>query len=188
MSTDIKEPILSALRQYEHSPEVNDKKGFLLTSEGGYFLYGNRFCDIQDYELELVSDTLQFQGQRVQIPLFFSLSPAGLRVETERPCFPTLISLIFHIGMGDDEPLRGILLALGQEVQFSLFSDPTIEALYRLGRKGTCTPSRAASPDETLSQHAQDLRKNDLRALAGLYLKGKSLSGLLGPHSPGEKR
>ena len=48
MSKGIDEPILSALRAYEHDPDRNGKKAILLTPHGGYFLYGNRFCTIRE--------------------------------------------------------------------------------------------------------------------------------------------
>ena len=51
MSKSIEDPILSALRSYERAPS-NSKRAVLLTAQGGYFLYGDRFCGIQDYELE----------------------------------------------------------------------------------------------------------------------------------------
>lgn len=54
MSKDIKGPILSALERYERDPDKNGKKAVLLTPQGGYFLYGNRFCGIEEYELELM--------------------------------------------------------------------------------------------------------------------------------------
>lgn len=66
MSKSIDDSILSALREYERGPDQNEKKAVLLTPRGGFFLYGNRFCSIREYDLELRSDALQLQGIRSQ--------------------------------------------------------------------------------------------------------------------------
>jgi len=44
MPENTHDPILSILKAYERDPGLNDKKAVLLSSQGGYFLYGNRFC------------------------------------------------------------------------------------------------------------------------------------------------
>ena len=66
-------PILTVLKKYERDPDRNHKKAVLLTPQGGYFLYGNRFCSVLDYELELISDSSQIQGCTVQKALFSAL-------------------------------------------------------------------------------------------------------------------
>lgn len=179
MSNNTKDPVLTALEEYEQFPASNDKKAFLLTPEGGFFLYGNRFCTMQEYELDLVSKDRQIWGQRVTgSPLFVMLSAGGLRIEPGQPCTPALVSLIFHVATGADELLRGILLALGSEVQFSLFSDKSLEDLFRLARKPILTEIINVLPGQEVFQYAADQRQNDLRCLANLYLHGRPLKHL----------
>jgi len=171
--------VLSALKEYEQDPAQNDKKAILLTAQGGYFLYGNRFCGISEYELELCSESLQLQGKTVPRPLFLSVRPGSLRVMEDKPCHPNLVSLIFQIRLEEDEPLRGILFALEQEAQLALFCDEAIESLYRLSRKADAQKGGTLSPDEELLRRAEQFRLNDLHCLTGLYFRGENLKSLI---------
>lgn len=178
MPKDIKDPIVLALERYERDPDRNGKKAVLLTPQGGYFLYGNRFCGIEEYELELLSDSCQIQGKTVQKTLFFSVKESNLDMAGEELCDPILVSLIFHVSLGEDEPLRGILLAHEQEAKLTLFHDAATEELYRLSRKSISCAAVQIPPDNKLKQFAEDLRKNDLHWLTSLYLRGQQLKYL----------
>lgn len=181
MSKGIDDPILSALRAYERSPDRDGKKAVLLMPQGGYFLYGNRFCTIREYDLELRSNSIQQQGDTVTSPIFLVCTQGGLSVTGSQRCVPQLVSLIFHIDLGaEDGLLRGILLARGKEARLSLFCDAAVEELYRLSRKKERQPLPQMPPDEDLRQYAESLRRNDLHGLTGLYLSGKPLKSLLG--------
>jgi len=175
--------VLSALKKYERESEGSGKKALLLTPQGGYFLYGNRFCSIQGFELELVCDSCVIQGKSVQSPIFLGILQDGFFAVGEQVHDPKLISVIFHVDLEEDEPLRGILLVLGREVRFSLFSDAAFEDLYRLSRKTYQHPIWSVPPDEELKQQAEQLRRNDLHSLTGLYLQGHSLKELLAAES-----
>jgi len=176
MPKNSKDHIYSALKQYENIAEKSEKKAVLLCPEGGYFLYGNRFCSIEEYDLEVLAGSSQIQGDSVIQPLFLCvcrdvLTAAGIEQ-------PEYISLIFHIGLEDGELLRGILLGEKQEAELVLFTDEKIENLYRMSRR--LNKQRIiVSPDDTLSQQAEDIRKNDLQWLTELYLSGKRLAGNL---------
>ena len=91
----------------------------------------------------------------------------------EQLCNPTLVSLIFHVSLSEDEPLRGILLAHEQEAKLALFHE-----LYRLSRKTTSRTAVQVPPDSELQQFAENLRKNDLHWLTSLYLRGQQLKYL----------
>lgn len=179
MPNNIDDPILSALEEYERDPNKNDKKAILLTRQGGYFLYGNRFCSIEEYELELLDAHCQVQGKEVQDPIFLKMRGSSLCVTGQRHYDPTMVSLIFHIGLEKDEPLRGILLAYGQEARLSLFCDVAIEELYRLSHKLEAQSQPQITPDEDLRQYAENLRRRDLHGLTGLYLMSKPLKLLM---------
>lgn len=176
MSRGMHDPILSILRSYERSPECTGKEAVLLTPQGGYFLYGNRFCGIADYELEFRNSSCQIQGKTVERALFFGqIEGAFHAVGTEGGQFEAL-SLIFHVDLGDNELLRGILLAIGPNVQFALFCDEAVESLYRLAYKSRRMENPYKfPPDENLQQYAEKLRRNDLHGLTGLYLRSMPL-------------
>lgn len=178
MSKDTEDQIQSALEKYAHDPDKNQKKGVLLTPQGGFFLYGNRFCSIEKYELELFSEDLQIQGNTVPSPLFFSILQDGFCVTGDKPYKSELVSLIFHIKLDDDDLLRGIMLALERDVQFALFCDPSTEELYRLSRKIGTYPAVQVPPDDELQRYAEEIRRNDLHWLTGLYLQGQHLKHL----------
>ena len=178
MPKDIKNPILTALEQYERDPDRNGKKAFLLTPQGGYFLYGNRFCSITEYELELLGNSCQIQGRTVRKPLFLHLKGNQLEVIDKQLSGPALVSLIFHIDLGEDEPFRGILLAHGQKAKLALFHDSEMEELYRLSRIAIPSTVIPVSPDGEFQQFAENLRKNDLHWLTSLYLRGQQLKYL----------
>lgn len=178
MPKKAKDQIQSALEKYAHDPDGNQKKGILLTPQGGFFLYGNRFCSIEEYELELVSKDFQMEDSTVQKPLFFSILQDGLCVMGDKPCNPELVSLIFHIKLDEDNLLRGIMLAVGQDVRFALFCDPSIEDLYRLSRRIGTHPAVQIPPDDGLQRYAEKVRRNDLHWLTGLYLRGQQLKRL----------
>lgn len=175
MTKGMMDPIAAVLSEYEHDPARNEKKAVLLTPQGGYFLYGNRFCSILDYELDFRSDSCRIQGNSVQMPMFLGhLQDRFHAVGTE--LYKTeLVSLLFHIDLGEGELLRGILLAVGEEARFALFCDQAIEELYRLSRK-TGVPSGAyVLPNGSLQKYAEDMRRNDLHGLTALYLKGEAI-------------
>ena len=178
MPKDVEDRVHSALEKYARDPDRNRKKGVLLTPQGGYFLYGNRFCSITEYELELFGKSVQMQGKTVREPVFFSILPRHFEAVGERLHGSLLVSLIFQISLGEDEPLRGILLAVEQEVELSLFSDASMEALYRLSRRANIRSSPIVPPDEGLRQYAESLRRNDLHALTELYMRGQKLKDL----------
>lgn len=174
MSKGMKDPILSALRDYERAPEQSCKKAVLLTPGGGYFLYGNRFCGIQDYELELKADSCQIESGNVLEPLLIGVFSDKFHVIGERPYVPEFVSLIFHIDLGEEDgSLRGILLAREGEARFALFCDAAVEEVYRLSRRAGTLP--AIPPDELLRQQAEELRRTDLHMLTGLYLQSRRL-------------
>lgn len=176
MSKSIDDSILSALREYERGPDQNGKKAVLLTPRGGFLLYGNRFCSIREYDLELRSDALQLQGGSVDSPIFLSCTQGRL---SATGCSPQLMSLIFHIELGEEDGLlRGILLAREDEARFSLFCDASIEEVYRLSRKREIPPYLWTPSDEELRQYAEGLRRNDLHGLTGLYLCGRPVKSL----------
>ena len=178
MPKDAEDLIQSALEKYVRDPDKSQKKGVVLTPQGGFFLYGNRFCSIEKYELELFSEDFQVQGSTVQRPLFFSILQDGFCVTGDKPCKPEFVSLIFHIKLDDDDLLRGIMLALEQKVQFALFCDPSTEELYRLTRRIGACPSVQIPPDDELQRCAEEIRRNDLHWLTGLYLRGQQLKRL----------
>ena len=168
------DPILTVLKKYERDPNRNHKTAVLLTPQGGYFLYGNRFCSILDYELELISDSSQIQGRIVQKALFFGVMQDGFQAVGEKIGTPESVSLIFHIDLGEeDDLLRGILLAVGQEYRFALFCDETVEELYRLSHRTNPYSVKSVLPDEDLRQQAEQIRRNDLHTLTGFYLQSK---------------
>lgn len=175
MPKGMTDPILSTLKGYERDPARNEKKAVLLMPQRGYFLYGNRFCDILDYELEFYSDFCQIQGKSVQHTIFLGMLKDGFHAVGEQPYKPDLVSLIFHIDLGDGELLRGILLATERETRFALFCDAAIEELYRLSRKTSTAALPPILPDAGLQQHAEGLRRSDLHGLTELYLQGKML-------------
>ena len=176
MPKGISDPILSSLKEYERDTRRDGKKAVLLTPQGGYFLYGNRFCSIRDYELEFQCDSRQISGDTVSKPLFITILPDRFRVVGESFSIPEILSLIFHIGLGEEnELLRGILLAREQEVRLSLFCDAGVEELYRLSRKASAHLAPRIMPGEELQQYAESLRRKDLHGLAGLYLFSKSV-------------
>lgn len=179
MPISMTDPILSMLEKYERDPAKNEKKAVLLTPQGSYFLYGNRFCSILDYDLEFQSDLCQIQGKSVQSTIFLGLLQDGFHAVGEQPYRPNLVSLIFHIDIGEGELLRGILLAIGQEARFVLFCDAAVEELYQLSRKINVPTQPQILPDADLQRYAEDLRRSDLHGLTGLYLQGKSLKSLL---------
>ncbi len=94
MSKVCKDPILSALRSYERAPEQSGKKAVLLTPGGGYFLYGNRFCSIRDYELELEADSCQIRGETVREPLFWRMMSQQEKILSKTFVAIILISMI----------------------------------------------------------------------------------------------
>ena len=173
MPKEVKDQIQSALEKFARDLDKNQKKGVLLTPQGGFFLYGNRFCSIEEYELELFSEDFQVQGSSVQRPLFFSILRDSLCVTGDKPRNAELVSLIFHIKLDEDDLLRGIMLALKQEVQFTLFCDPSTEDLYRLSRKTVVYPAAQIPPSDGLQRYAEEIRRNDLHWLTDLYLQGK---------------
>lgn len=175
MPKDVKDPIQSALEKYAYAPDKSQKKGVLLTPQSGFFLYGNRFCSIEKYELELFSKDFQVQGSTVHRPLFFSILRDGLHITGDKFCNAELVSLIFHVKLDEDDLLRGIMLALEQEVQFTLFCDPSTEDLYRLSRKIGVYPVAQIPPGDRLQQCAEEIRRNDLHWLTSLYLQGEQL-------------
>lgn len=179
MPKGMTDPILSILKEYERDPARNEKKAVLLTPQGGYFLYGNRFCSILDYDLEFRSDLFLIQGKTVQNTIFLGLLQNGFHAVGEQPHKPNLVSLIFHIDIGEGELLRGILLAAGQETRLALFCDAAVEELYRLSRKINVPTQPQILPDADLQQYAEGLRRNDLHGLTGLYLQGRSLKSLV---------
>lgn len=179
MSKGMMDPILSILEVYERDPARNEKKALLLTPQGSYFLYGNRFCSILDYDLEFQSDLCRIQGKSVQSTIFLGLLQDGFHAVGEQPHKPDLVSLIFHIDIGEGELLRGILLAIGQEARFVLFCDAAAEELYRLSRKINVPTQPQILPDADLQQYAENLRRSDLHGLTGLYLQGRPLKSLL---------
>ena len=178
MPKEVKDQIQSALEKFARDPDKNRKKGVLLTPQGGFFLYGNRFCSIEEYELELFSEDFQVQGNSVQRPLFFSILRDGLHITGDKLCNAELVSLIFHIKLDEDDLLRGIMLALKQEVQFTLFCDPSTEDLYRLSRRIDTYPAAQIPPDDGLQRYAEEIRRNDLHWLTSLYLHGQQLRNL----------
>lgn len=175
MPGSFEDKVLSALEGYARDPDKTQKKGVLLTPQGGFFLYGNRFCSIKKYELELFSKDFQVQGNTVRKPLFFSILQDGLCVTGDMSYKTDLVSLIFHIKLDEDDLLRGIMLALGQNVKFSLFCDPSTEELYRLSRRINAYPAVQITPDEGLQQYTEEMRRNDLHWLTTLYLQGRQL-------------
>ena len=175
MPRDAEDGVQAALEKYAHNPDKNQKKGVLLTPQGGFFLYGNRFCSIEKYELEFFSEDLQIQGSTVPSPLFFSILQDGFCVTGDKLYKPKLVSLIFHIRLDDDDLLRGIMLALESEVQLALFCDPSTEELYRLSRRIGTYPAVQIPPDDGLQRYAEEIRRNDLHWLTGLYLQGQQL-------------
>ena len=175
MPKEVKDQIQSALEKYAHDPDKNRKKGVLLTPQGGFFLYGNRFCSIEEYELELFSENFQVQGSTVHRPLLFSIQQDGFCVTGDKPCKAELVSLIFHIKLDEDDLLRGIMLAFEQEIQLALFCDPSTEELYRLSRRIGACPAAQIPPDDRLQQYAEKIRRNDLHWLTSLYLQGRQL-------------
>ena len=175
MPKDVKDPIQSALEKYVHDPDKNRKRGILLTPQGGFFLYGDRFCSIEEYELELFCEDFQVQGCTVHRPLFFRFLQDGLCITGEKPCKAELASLIFHIRLDENDLLRGVMLATKQEVQLALFCDPSTEEMYRLSRKIDAYPAVQIPPDDSLQQCAEKIRRNDLRWLTSLYFQGQPL-------------
>ena len=178
MPKDMTDPILSILEEYERDPARNEKKAVLLMPQGGYFLYGNRFCSIQDYDLEFQSDSCRIQGNSVQNAIFLGLLQDGFHAVGEQAYKPDLVSLIFHIDLGDSELLRGILLTLDAETRFTLFCDATVEELYRLSRKVAARSAPQIIPNEDLQQYAETLRRDDLHGQTGLYLLSKPLKNI----------
>lgn len=175
MSKDSKDQIQSALEKYAHDPDKNQKKGVLLTPQGGFLLYGNRFCSIETYDLELFSEDFQVHGSTVHKPLFFNILQDGLCVTGDQPCKTEFVSLIFHIKLDEDDLLRGVMLAVKQEVQLALFCDPSTEELYRLSRRIGIYSAAQIPPDDGLQRYAEEIRRNDLHWLTGLYLRGRKL-------------
>lgn len=173
MPREVEDGVQAALEKYAHDPNKNQKKGVLLTPQGGFFLYGNRFCSIEEYELELFNEDVQIQGSTVHRPLFFSILQDCLYVTGDKPYKTELVSLIFHIKLDEDDLLRGIMLALEQEVQLALFCDPSTEELYRLSRRIGTYPAGQIPPDDRLQRCAEEIRRNDLHWLTSLYLQGQ---------------
>ena len=176
MPKSMVDPIAAILSEYARDPARNEKKAVLLTPQGGYFLYGNRFCSILNYELEFQCDSCQIQGNTTQNPLFLGKLQDGFHAIGEKLYKPDLVSLIFHIDIGEGELLHGILFALEQEVRFALFCDAAVEELYRLTRKAGGSRQFQVLPDKELRQCAENLRRNDLHGLTGLYMRGRPIA------------
>lgn len=170
------DPILSALKDYERAS--GDKKAALLTPQGGYFLFGNRFCPMDTYELSMTDAACQIEGTQVKSSILFSVLPDGFHAVGERQYTPEIVSLIFRVGLSEDEQLRGILLSVGTLARLAMFCDPMIEEVYRLSRQAQRPPGRAFPPDEVLEQYAEDIRRRDLHGLTDLYLRGQQLKNL----------
>lgn len=175
MPNGMVDPITTILSKYEYDPAWNEKKAVLLTPQGGYFLYGNRFCSILNYELEFQCDSYQIHGNTTHNPLFLGKLQDGFHAIGEKLYKPDLVSLIFHIDIGEGELLYGILFALKQEVRFALFCDAAVEELYRLVRKTSITAQPQVLPDVNLQRYAETLRRNDLHGLIALYLQGRQV-------------
>jgi len=185
VSKSTHDPILAILRTYERIPDYTEKKAVLLTPQGGYFLYGNRFCCIADYELEFQNSSCQLQGKSVERALFFGQLQGLFHAVGAGTGHFEMLSLIFHVDLGEDEPLRGILLAIGQDVQFVLSCDAAVEDLYRLAYKSRAiaNPAPKVPPDKSLQRYAEKLRRNDLHGLTGLYLQSRPVKSIFEEYS-----
>ena len=175
MLRNVEDQIQLALEKYVRDSDKNQKKGVLLTPQGGFFLYGNRFCSIEEYELEFFSEDFQVQGSIVHGPLFFNILQDDFFVTGDRPYKVELVSPIFHIKLDEDDLLRGIILALEREVQLTLFCDPATEELYRLSRRIGVYRAAQIPPDDGLLRYSEEIRRNDLHWLTSLYLQGRQL-------------
>ncbi len=170
----MRDQIESALREYEkeHCP----KNGILLTPRGGYYLYDNRFCSINDFELLLTSERICMQGESVGCDLFFGLTEGTLRWSTgENAKFePNRLSLIFHIKCDDgDGVLRGILFARSRAAYLSIFTDYGIEQLYRVASIQERERIPHIYPSDELVEIAESCGRNDLSILGTLYRQSK---------------
>lgn len=170
------DPILSALKDYERAP--GSKNAALLMPQGGYFLFGNRFCPMETYELSMTDAACRIDGAQVQSPVFFSILPDGFHSVGERRYAPKMVSLIFRVSLSVDEQLRGILLSVGAQTRLAMFCDPVIEEVYRLSWQAQGSAARTFPPDEMLEQYAEDIRRKDLHGLTDLYLRGQQLKRL----------
>lgn len=175
MPENLEDRILCALKQYEGIPAKLEKKAVLLTPNGGYFLYGNRFCSISGYELEMSAGPVQMQVARVTRSLFFSVCQSALTVAGVEQ--PEYVSLIFHMDLGEDGLLRGILFCAGQDADLVLFTDEKVEKIYRTSCRLNQAKRVRLPPEGELCKAAENIRQNDLRWLTALYLNGRKLSG-----------
>ncbi len=170
----MQDQIESAMREYEE--ERCPKNGILLTSRGGYYLYDNQFCSINDFELFLTGDQICMQGESVNCDLFFGLTEGTLRWSAvENADFaPDRLSLIFHIKCGNgDEVLRGILFARNWTAYLSIFTDYGIEQLYRVASVQEKGRLPYIYPSDELIDIAESCGRNDLSVLGTLYRQSK---------------
>ena len=171
--------IIRALQQYER--ELFPKRAVLLTPNGGYYLYDNRFCGLHDFELCLSSPDLQIQAPLVPCSLFFGMAGDTLAwsVRDAGPFAPDRLSLIFHIAFdGEDSLLRGILFANSSKAHMALFTDSETEKLYRAVTATAQSPPPVSVPDQELTDCAAECARNDLHRLTTLYLHGQKISQL----------
>lgn len=171
--------IVRSLQQYEK--ESCSKRGVLLTPGGGYYLYGNRFCGLRDFELCLSGPDLQIQAQAVPCGLFFGMAGDTLSwsARDTGPFTPDRLSLIFHIPFdSEDSLLRGILFANGSKAHMALFTDAEMEELYRAVAATAQSPLSTDVPDKELQDCAAACARNDLHRLTALYLHGQKTSQL----------
>lgn len=181
--------VIEALRQYER--EQRSKKAVLLTPDGGYYLYENRFCSISDFELTVTGPDLQVQGNSVPCALFFGVTEDTLcwSAKETGSSWPDRLSLIFHIALADEDGLlRGILFAQGQKAYLTLFTDADTEKLYRAVSASAQSPTLRVSPEQELTAYAANCARNDLHRLTALYLNGQRLSQLRGEVHKGDDR
>lgn len=171
----MKDEITRAIDQYARLR--GDKRGFLLTSENTYFLFENRFCGINGYQLRLQSEHYHIDSSRIEQPIFWGLSGEELfcAATPAQRLEPHVLRLIFHIACNDepDGILRGICFVKDARAYLSLFADASIEALLLAVETETALHKPAAPPGSDLPNLLQETNLNEMRLLTALYINSQ---------------
>lgn len=171
----MEQEIKKALEQFHTLP--GSKRGLLLTAAGAFLLFDSKFIPIASYHIALQTADAVIDSYTAPFPIFAGLcrdKDAERRFLAAQGAAIRRMSVMFHIALGtEDELLRGILFAQGEQLLFALFSDPAIEEIFEaVNRAPVHQPDPVSLPDVLLRRMEQN-RRQELRRLTALYLNGK---------------
>lgn len=170
MEQDIRE----ALAQF-HALH-GSKRGLLLTAAGGFLLFDSKCIPVASCHITMQTADAVIDSHTAPFPLFAGLcrdKDVERRFLAAQGAAIGRMSVIFQVALGsEDELLRGILFAQGEQLLFALFSDPAIEAVFEAIVRSPLPLSEPAPIPEELLRLQEDNRRRDLRRLTALYLNG----------------